>query len=431
MRRRIVTLAVTAAMLAIFLFGLPLGFGVVKFYRASEYSELERAADSVMVAVAPDLVEGIPPTRLPQLDPEESEALVGVYTPDGTLLIGEGPKKADHVVMKARGSDWASGDVGDQLVVAVPVVNGDELSGMVRAAIPRSQLYRHVAVTWLGMLGLAVVAIATTWLVARRLAARLARPLEELSAAAERLGEGDFTVRARRAGLPETDRVAETLDTTAERIRETLEREQAFAANASHQLRTPLTGLRLQLEAALESPDMEPRHAIAAGISSADRLERTIDDLIALSRLTRKPNTPLDLHALLAELRPGWEELLDGRGLRIVTSDTWPPRASAAAVRQVLGVLLDNAVIHGSGTVTVLVREAGDAIAVDVSDEGAGIDGDVDLFAVAHTTAEGHGIGLALARSLAEAEGGRLRLTRPTPPTFTLLLPGEDPADGD
>ncbi len=100
------------------------------------------------------------------------------------------------------------------------------------------------------------------------------------------------------------------------------------------------------------------------------------------------------------------------------------PHTSAAAVRQVLAVLVDNATTHGAGTVTVAVREATDAVAVDVSDEGAGIhEPENVLFARRADRQDGHGVGLALARRLAEAEDGRLELTRRTPPVFTLLLP--------
>ncbi len=98
-----------------------------------------------------------------------------------------------------------------------------------------------------------------------------------------------------------------------------------------------------------------------------------------------------------------------------------------------LSVLVDNAVAHGQGTVTVAVREAADALAVDVSDEGPGISAPESvLFARRQGSGDGHGIGLALARRLAEAEGGRLGLTSPTPPTFTFLMPASsESAPGD
>jgi signal transduction histidine kinase len=421
-RRRIVTLAVVAAMLAIGLFGLPFAFIVARYYLDDERAEIERAADSAALAMSDDLSD---PSRTPVLPATAADSNVGLYTPDGRLRLGTGPATADVVVMGARDTDLSSGKVGGDLVVAVPITNGATLTGIVRAASPQSELDRRNRLTWLAMLGLATVAVGATWLIARSLAARLARPLEKLSASAERLGEGDFTVRTHRAGIPEIDQVADALDTTAERIGKTLDRERAFSADASHQLRTPLTGLRMQLEDALETPDGDLRRAITSAITSADRLESTIDDLLTLARETPSPRSVLDLDGLLDEVRQSWSGLLAARGreLRIESGDTPPPVAAAAAVRQVLGVLLDNAVTHGRGVVTVTVRDAGDAVAIDVTDEGTGVSGDLDLFARGWSTGSGNGIGLALARSLAEAEGGRLRLTTPAPPTFTLLLP--------
>ncbi|MCU1687181.1 MAG: two-component sensor histidine kinase [Amycolatopsis sp.] len=428
-RRRIVTLTVVAAMLAIGLFGLPFAVVAAKYYADDERAELERAADSSALAVSDDLSAGVVSPALP---PSPHNITVALYSPGGQLRSGTGPPTADQVVTDARNTDLSSGDVGSNIVVAVPIINGATLAGVIRASTPRTEVYRRTALTGLGMIGLAALAVGATWLVARRLAARLARPLEELSTAAERLGDGDFTVRAHRTGIAEIDQVAATLAATAQRIGETLDRERAFSADASHQLRTPLTGLRLQLEAALDSPGQDPSEAIASGIASADRLERTIDDLLALARRSRTPKALVDVDALLDELRQGWNGLLANRGreLRISAGDVPPPRAAAAAVRQILGVLLDNAVTHGQGTVRVSVRDAGDAFAVDVSDEGPGLDGDLDVFASDRASGNGHGIGLTLARSLAEAEGGRLRLSTPSPPTFTLFLPIDEPTEG-
>jgi signal transduction histidine kinase len=328
------------------------------------------------------------------------------------------------VVIRAY-SGPARGEPSGDLVFATPVTDNGVLVGVVRASTPRLEFYLRTGLTWLAMLGLAVAALGLTWLVARRMAARLAHPLEELSLAARRLGEGDFTVRAHPAGVAEIDSVGSALDTTAQRIDGMLDRERAFSANASHQLRTPLTGLRLQLEAALDSPDADARAAIRGGIAAADRLERTINDLLALARDTRSTTETADLDRLLTEIDQGWHSLLTTRQreLRIVTDDAPPPRASEAAIRQILAVLLDNAVTHGQGTVTVTARDAGDALAIDVADEGPGIDLQVEVFARRRTNGTGRGIGLALARSLAEAENGRLWLSKPAPPTFTLLLP--------
>ena len=173
---------------------------------------------------------------------------------------------------------------------------------------------------------------------------------------------------------------------------------------------------------------------MTAALQTADRLERTIDELLALARDSPTARTPADLPALLAELEASWHGPLAaaGRPLRVSAAPGLPPtRASSAAARHVLDVLIANAARHGAGTVTVRARDADTAIAVDIADEGPGVTTSAeDLFRRRAAGAAGHGIGLALARALAEAEGGRLLLTRSGPgPVFTLLLPASaDPA---
>jgi signal transduction histidine kinase len=221
--------------------------------------------------------------------------------------------------------------------------------------------------------------------------------------------------------------VAQSLNSTADRLGGLVTRERAFSADASHQLRTPLTGLRLGLEMALEKPNGDLRPDVLAAIEHADRLERIVDDLLDLARDVPPPNEPLDVAGLLAELRADRLPTLTatGRSLLVVVEGDIPrSAASASAVRQILSVLLDNATVHGAGQITVTARNAGGALAIDVADEGPGTAvSEQLLFARRSGAAAGHGIGLPLARSLAEAEGGRLRLTRPAPPVFTLLLP--------
>ncbi|MGW3467850.1 ATP-binding protein [Saccharopolyspora sp. NPDC000995] len=423
MRRRIVALTVLAAVLAIGLFGLPLAAAVARYYLEDERAELERVAEAAALSVADELIRDQRPLQLPPAQPETRLAL---YSPTGQFETGNGPADADPAVIAAQRGDVATSSGGGDLVVAVPIADTGTVVGVVRAATPYSEVYLRTAVTWLAMVGLSVLAVGAAWLMARGMARRLTRPLDELSHAAQQLGEGDFIVRTSRAGIPEIDSVASAMETTAHRLGEILARERAFSANASHQLRTPLAGLRLQLEAALDSRDPDPRPAIQASIDAADRLERTINDLLLLARTSGSGSAPVDLDELLAEVRESWGGLLAAQGRELLVPVPAPgagrPNASAAAIRQVLAVLLDNATTHGAGTVTVTARDAGDVLAIDVSDEGAGIDADLDPF-TQRREGDGRGIGLALARGLAEGEGGRLWLRKPVPPTFTLLLP--------
>jgi signal transduction histidine kinase len=430
MRRRIVGLSVLAAVLAITLFGVPLAYGVAQYFLDDERIEAERTADVAAISAAADLIRGVHPG---DLNGNYQDVTVGLYAIDGTRLAGIGPRQADRVVRGATGGQVTSADdVGGQLVVAVPVTDGGTVTGVVRAASDYSAVRLRIVTTWALMLALGVLAIAATWLLARRQARRLVAPLEALATTAQQLGNGDFSVRTSASGIPEIDAAGAALDTTAQRIGELVGRERAFSADASHQLRTPLTGLRLGLETALELPASTHPAAMLAAIESADRLERTIEDLLALARDTGPHGEPLPVGDLVTDWTAAWEPVLTARGrtLRLDVADGLPVcEASAAAVRQVVSVLLDNAVTHGAGTVTLSVRDAGGALAIDVGDEGGGPADPDTVFHRRHEGATGHGIGLSLARSLAEAEGGRLRLSRPCPPVFSLLLPAH--ADGE
>lgn len=424
MRTRIVGLAVWASVLATVLFGVPLGVAVLRYGLQVELGELERTADAVAIAVAADVNDE---DRIEDID-GPGPVLIAVYDEDGRRLAGTGPAQRGPEVTRALDGEVEDGAYDTELVVAVPVTHEDDVIGAVRAAAPRSAVLGTVTLIWAAMAALAAVAVAAAWLVGRRQARRLARPLENLAVAARRLGDGDFSVRTRQGGIAEIDAVGAALNSTAGRLDDLLANERAFSADASHQLRTPLAGLRLRLEAALESPDHELRSAITASLADADRLEKTILELLALARDGRAARAaPLDARALLAELSAEWRArlALHGRALHLAVEPAAPqPRASAAAVRQILAVLVDNATVHGAGDVAVTVREAADAVAIDVADEGPGVaEPEGALFARRADQRDGHGIGLALARRLAEAEDGRLELARPSPAMFTLLLP--------
>ncbi|MGI8899892.1 MAG: histidine kinase dimerization/phospho-acceptor domain-containing protein [Nocardioides sp.] len=428
MRRRIVVLAVLAAILATSLFGVPLAIGAASYYVSDEKNELEVLADTVAITLSADLVQGQRPDTLPET---ESETTLGLYDATGTRTLGRGPDTADDLVTAALAGTTTRGTTGGDLVVAVPVSEDRAVIAVVRAATPRSQVYGRTLTTWLIMAGLAMAAVAFTWVVARRQAARLAAPLEALAGAADALGVGDFGARTEPSGIAEIDTAGRSLNRTAHRLDALLTRERAFSADASHQLRTPLTGLRLHLETAQDPSGSaeQTAQAIQAALTGVDRLERTIDDLLSLTRRPQE-GQPLEVPGLLDQIRAGWHAPLaaQGRPLRLRPEPDLPATVAApAAVRQILAVLLDNALRHGRGAVTVTVRDAGEILAIDIDDEGAGLN---DPIAPERVPPAGpHGRGLDLARSLAEGEGGRL-ICQPGSALFTLLLPAH-PGQGE
>jgi signal transduction histidine kinase len=277
-------------------------------------------------------------------------------------------------------------------------------------------------------LGIITAAVLASMLLGRRLAA----PLERLVVSARRLGEGDFSARAPAAGIDEIDAVGHALDATAQRLDGLVTRERAFSADASHQLRTPLQALRIELEAIELRGDSPPE--LPKALVQVDRLQTTIETLLAVARDVPRRDTITDAHSVLDGVHARWHGALaaDGRPLHLIVDAAKPQmRASSQVAGEILDVLVDNAHKHGAGAVTVAVRKVDAYISIEVSDEGRGLAIPVqEAFARGASARDGHGIGLPLARSLAHAEGGRLIITRSGPaPVISLLLPATTTGD--
>jgi signal transduction histidine kinase len=419
-RRKILGVAMAAAALAVALFGLPLAVAVHHVVFDGEHRELDRAA----LRVALQAAAALPGSGADLETGQDGDISAAVYTPAGARIIGDGPASADGPVREALAGSVVDRDVGGDLVVAVPVYEGDRVVAVVRAASARGELQLQVFGIWGLMAALAVVAGGCSAALAAAQARRLARPLVRLEEAAEELGDGNFAVRAETCGVEEIDRAGAALNRTAERLDGLLARERTFTAVASHQLRTPLTAMRLSLEEALDGPDDALRVVVAEAIDDGDRLSGTIDDVLALARGGPRPE-PLALPGLIGALAPQWERALVSRGRRLVVETEEAPLAlaSPAAVRQILTVLVDNATQHGQGTVTVRLRDSSEAVAVDVADEGHAM----EPLVPAPGAPGPRRLGLAIASSLAEAEGGRLVHARTEPTTrLTLLLQAAD-----
>jgi signal transduction histidine kinase len=407
-RRRLLTSTTLIALASVLVLGLPLAFVEAHRERTDLTSRLEREADAVSAAVD---------DRLEAHRPLDAAGLDRLVRPghEVTVVPSDGQPMA-------RAGARVHGP-------AISVVSGVPGVARVTARAPESELEAQVNQRWLliGLLSAAgILAAVALGAVQGR---RLALPLEDLARTSKQIGDGDFSARSERSPVAEIDAVAVALDATAVRIAHLMAREREFTANAAHQLRTPLTALRLRLEEieTLAPPGAEPE--TAGALREVDRLEATIDDLLEMARHGRAGEArPLDLPALVRGHAVRWRPLLAraGRALVLELDDAVRPVASRGGVGQALDVLVDNALSHGGGTVTISVAQHDGRTVLAVDDEGHGIESGAErrVFDRGATNGGGgSGLGLHLARSLVEAEGGRLRLARRRPPRFEIALP--------
>jgi signal transduction histidine kinase len=405
----------TAVALAVTAFGLPLAVLISRNVASEERSEIERLALRAAVQASPEQLSGHR-ARLPS-NPESE--FVGLYDTAGRLVQGTGPPSLEPELSSVVHGSIDQFTSENALVVAVPLAARDHVYGEVRAAAPLKEVSHQVHRDWLilGLLGIAAVGIAGA--TAAVLSRRLAEPLETLERITTELGHGNLGARAPPSGVTEIDRAGQALNATAIRLGELIEREQAFSTQASHQLRTPLTGLRLTLEAGLQGDRSALERAARRAIDSADELERTIDDVLGLARRSIPQGPLLAIDAVLEDVRRRWIGLFTDQGRAIWTTANDPPptRTPVAAIRQVLDVLIDNAYRHGRGSVSVRARASAGALAIDVTDEGR---------APSLLPPGDGGLGLALANSIVVGQGGRLVQASGDETTrLTVLLPAE------
>jgi signal transduction histidine kinase len=242
-------------------------------------------------------------------------------------------------------------------------------------------------------------------------ARQLARPLERLAARAGRIGDGDFSRRPFiRTHIPEIDHIGSSLDLSAMRVETMLANERHFTADATHQLRTGIAGIAMRLELLSLNRDPEVSTDAAEGLRQTDQLNATIDDLLAAARnRTTNEREVFDLAAIVNDHADEWRPRFNAvrRHISVITSAPAPPVFGTKGLTgQVLDILIDNALKHGSGSVTLMI----DGPSVVAIDQGPGMskarlssvfDGPVDPSAK-------HGRGLALARRLAQVDGGAL-----------------------
>ncbi|HEU5354189.1 MAG TPA: HAMP domain-containing sensor histidine kinase [Actinocrinis sp.] len=417
MRRRMIKSTVSAVLIVVVLLGVPLGIIDAMRISESEHAALNQKVQLIGFQLDQQLAanQQVDLGALKKLVPPGDSVAV-TYPGHAKQPVIINPQVTDH----PRSSDVYLGPP-PRRVTAILTESWTPTETRIRGSL-------------LLVLGVAVLATVAACGVAFLQARRLSRPLSDLAQTAERLGSGDPRPRHRRYGIPELDRVAEVIDHTAERISRMLATERRLAADASHQLRTPLTALSMRLEEIIAAQDlMDVKEEAAVALTQVERLTDVVQRLLTDARDTRRSTStvPIDVDMVIRqqifEWRPAFRSArrpirVDGvRGLAAV--------ATPGAFAQVLATLMENSLMHGAGPVTIRTRTTGGSVVVEVCDEGPGVPPELGarVFERSVSGRASTGLGLTVARELAEADGGRLELLQQRPPVFAVFLTAFDP----
>ncbi len=420
MRRRILQSTLTVAVIAVLLLGIPLAIaaGVVVYQNfrndtqklaeqvyksASNRYESRRVIDETIFQDAPE------------------QAYIRVICPAG--LKGDpgqtATKQLEHGIKPSHPYEVKTSSLKPD--GTYDVIN-------VTVSMPRGKAFTRMAEGALAVLCVALLAVLVAVLLGLRQANRLAEPLVDLAARARRLGSGHAKPRFARYDIEEVDRVADVLERSAERMNAMLAAERQFASDASHQLRTPLTALSMRIEEIQHSEDREViQEEARIALEQIQRLAGTVDHLLSRTRKQRAATAiPLAIDDGISQQEQEWKPAFAnaGRHLKVAgTRGLWAT-ATPGGLSQIIATLLENSLVHGAGMVTVRTRWSGGSVVIEVGDEGPGVSPEMAplIFERSVSTRESTGLGLALARDLAEADGGRLALVTLRPAVFALFL---------
>jgi len=335
----------------------------------------------------------------------------------------------------SNSGERASETLGEDLFfVAVPVLSGDSVVGAVRFSAPERTVAERTATLVRQLFLVAAISLLIAAAVAWLLSQMILGPLSRLRTATQGLAAGDLSTRANvEDGPPELRDLGTSFNKMATQLQQMVERQRAFAGTASHQLRTPLTALRLQLESLQSDLDGQQTHSLRVdeAIEECDRLHRMIEGLLALSRTEGSGLVAQDTDiATIVEQRVDqWRALTEERNITLTLDIEEPSQAWALpdSIEQIVDNLIDNAleVSPPGSTLLVALRASTTPVADDpatvelhVIDQGPGLSDTereqaFERFWRGTTTAEGgSGLGLAIVQQLARAAGGSARLER-------------------
>lgn len=440
MTRRLVTSYLLVVLVVLLVLEIPLGVIYSQNQRQDLTTRLERDAFRLAARSEHALEGGLQQDRAeigPVLDEyaRRTGGRVVVVDVAGTLMHDSDPPEPGVrtfrtrpeiaqalkglVVSSTRHSETLDTDI---LSVAVPVSSGTSIHGAIRVSFPTSTVDARVTRYWLILGGVGAVALVAAALIGLVVARWVSRPLRRLESAAEQGAGGDLTVRAPEdRGPPEVRAVSTAFNDMVAKLDELVGAQEAFVADASHQLRTPLTALELRLENLERDVTPEGRSELEGALGEVERLARLVDGLLALARADRRAlaPTPVDVARAVRDRVDAWSALAAEHGISLeaVAPEVLGARASEGAVEQILDNLISNAVdVSPQGaTITVRAGTSGGEVALHVVDQGPGMSDEerkhaFDRFWRAGWPGEGFGLGLAIVRRLARADGGDAEL---------------------
>jgi signal transduction histidine kinase len=403
--RRLVLGALALTVLVLLVLEIPLALKDASNRRNDAFAKVEDDAFTLGAAAEEVLHGGGPDAPLLKIisrygDSDEEQA--AVLDARGRLVAGRVTSSAHGALRTALAGRIARKVDHGSLVVAVPVRSGGTLLGASEVSTPTEELDAAISSFRTRLLVLDGIVLALAVMLAVVLSRSTTRPLLELEKAATRAGSGDLTVRAPAgAGPPEVRSLAGSFNEMVGKLEELVRTQESFVADASHQLRTPLTALRLRLE----NGDVD------GAIAESERLAGIVDALLALARAEAKPAGPLDLGAVVSERSAAWQAVADDRGVVLDAHAEGIAFAEPGRLAQVLDNLIANALAVAPPGTTVEVDGGGTEL--HVRDEGPGMTPQElsQAFDRFWSRGGGSGLGLAIVRRLLELDGGSIELS--------------------
>lgn len=440
MKFRLIAVLVGVVVLVLAVQDIPLAFHLRSVERDRLVTQLERDA-FVLAGRVEEVLEGNTDDAswslhaLIEAYEASSDVRVVVVNSAGQAVVGPTFEIGDDFtnrpeIMGALSGNPVTGERvsttlgSDLFYVSVPVISGDATVGAVRITAPASTISGAVNARLVGLLAVAFISILIAVIAAFALAGAFTRPIKKLTDTSERLASGDLGDRAdEQSGSPEVRVLARSYNAMVDRLEGMLERQRGFAGAASHQLRTPLTALRLRLESAAVVDGEQQAAHVEAAVAEIDRLSRIIEGLLLLSRAEGQQvrRELVELRTAVSNRCEYWEPLLAERGIAlefVCDADVVDVLAIPTAVEQCVDNFIDNAIeVVGEGS-TILVevlRNPGSG-EVHVVDDGPGLS-EADrneafgrFWRASGANPGGTGLGLAIVRQFAESSGGSAEL---------------------